>query len=522
MDSADRRLKNEAQLSPFDCVLEGERLLGAGDHEGAEHFFEMALARAPKMAGAFFNLGMICRSAGDWRGAMKRFREVVALDREDHQALFHLGEACIACGLEREGWHLMEQAHRLAPAIQEYAHVLARRSFERGDFRKCLQFLRHLSPEGNAGIHTMLRICHEELGNGGEAERIRTMSAESISIRTDMPEDNATSGGEEAHLIPDGEIKLAVFSSLNSFITELLEFFRRRYHVRIFSAEKASEMFDVMQWCDVAWFEWCDHLLAEATKMPKVCPIVCRIHRYEAYSHYPELVEWEKVDHVVMVSRTIRDDLLRRFRIGSDISVVHNGLDFSKFEFPTKKRYGAKVAYAGYIKPVKNPSLMVQCFYALKRYDPTMTFHIAGVHQDYAHELYFDDMLGRLGVQVEYSGWVPDTGRWYRDKDFVISASVNESFQYSVIEGMAMGLLPLVHTWRGCEQFYPREALFRTPDECVACVRRYRNGDMYETARIMRRNLEERFGFEKQCADLDAIITRLFTLSKPGKSIANG
>jgi hypothetical protein len=80
-----------------------------------------------------------------------------------------------------------------------------------------------------------------------------------------------------------------------------------------------------------------------------------------------------------------------------------------------------------------------------------------------------------------------------------------------VAEGIALGLLPLVHTWRGCEQFYPPESLFRTPGECVENVRRYREQNMAATARRFRDEMEPRFSVERQYREIDSVIIPLFS-----------
>jgi len=66
---------------------------------------------------------------------------------------------------------------------------------------------------------------------------------------------------------------------------------------------------------------------------------------------------------------------------------------------------------------------------------------------------------------------------WYDDKDFVISTSLFESFHYSIAEGMASGLLPLIHNWYGARNLYPGKYLFDDPDQCLDLLKQLESSD---------------------------------------------
>lgn len=499
----------------YELLTEGDAARETGDLAHAYGCYQKALKTAPLMGEAPYGLGRVEFSRTNYREALRYFRELIHRDQTDHEAYYYLGLTCRNLSLTEEGDEFLKEAHRLQPKNPHYALALAVPYFVMGAYDRCLEVLRYGESMNNPEVLNLMGKCHYSIN---EIEKARKFWKKSLSLEPDQKDiiDQLNSLKKEASRFQQNrkEIKLAVFSQLNSFLGDVLQHFRQEYTAQVYSGKSLTEMYQLLEWCDIAWFEWCDNLLIEATRMPKVCKIVCRLHRYEAHTDYPSAVQWDKVDRLIMVSETIKDDLLLRFPIETPISIVHNGLNLSKFPFQDSRQYGKKVAYVGYIKPVKNPALMIQCFYALKQYDPEFTFHIAGEHQDIAHQLYFKDMLKRLDITVEYAGWVNNVPGWLADKDFITSFSIIESFQYSVAEGMALGLFPLVHTWRGCEQFYPERSFFRTSEEFVERVREYQMNDLHTIAREHRFVIETRFSMERMCEEIDTVLMGVVEFNK--------
>lgn len=77
---------------------EGQRLLAAGDLDGAAGYFETALVADPRNANAFIGLGRIARSQELPGKAIGFFREALALDPDNRTALAAQGEAMVVRG----------------------------------------------------------------------------------------------------------------------------------------------------------------------------------------------------------------------------------------------------------------------------------------------------------------------------------------------------------------------------------------------------------------------------------------
>jgi hypothetical protein len=86
---------------------------------------------------------------------------------------------------------------------------------------------------------------------------------------------------------------------------------------------------------------------------------------------------------------------------------------------------------------------------------------------------------------------VDDMPDWYADKDFVLSTSHSEWFHYSIAEGMASGLMPLIHDRLGAGEIYPHEFLFTDPGERLDPLRRLEKAPRQRLAQENRRFIVE-------------------------------
>ena len=115
-------------------------------------------------------------------------------------------------------------------------------------------------------------------------------------------------------------------------------------------------------------------------------------------------------------------------------------------------------------------------------------------------------MIKEMGIPVSFEGWVEDIPSWFEDKDYIICSSISESFMYAIVEGIACGLMPLVHNWPGSDQIYPKECIFLTSDECLEMVKRYENYDKHKKAIELRDHMKSRFSLEKQISEIEELL----------------
>jgi tetratricopeptide (TPR) repeat protein len=316
--------------------------------------------------------------------------------------------------------------------------------------------------------------------------------------------------------------KLLFVASQKSFLTDIINELSRDNQVEVYGGTKVDEMMALMRGADVAWFEWCDNYLIEATRLPKMCPIICRLHSYEAFTDMPRKVDWSKVDHLVFVNESVQTLFKAQVSEAPPMSVIHNGVDLARFRIPKRKQYGKKIASIGYINYKKNPALLLYCFKKIHEYDPEYTLHIAGKHQDSRIALYFEHFLRCNPLPVEFEGWVQDIPSWLADKSYVISTSLFESFHYSIAEGMASGVMPLIHNWYGADGLYPNEYLFEDPDGCLELLRRLEQEDKRQLAHCNRRFIGQRYDVYQKTEDIARLMASVVEAGAVAPSAKRG
>ncbi len=305
--------------------------------------------------------------------------------------------------------------------------------------------------------------------------------------------------------------KIAFFSSIDSFVGDIIDYLGKSNEVKLFDNTGKNEMKDLMEWADISWFEWCDQYLIEATKLEKKSKIVCRLHSYEAFTDFPLQVDWEKVDLLVYVNKSVQEIVASKIKIDVPQVVIHNAVDTKKFKIPTKKNRGKKIASVGYINYKKNPELLLYSFKKIYDYDNEYTLHIAGQHQDPRIKLYFEHFIKENNLPVTFDGWVDDMPSWYADKDFVISTSLFESFHYSIAEGMASGLMPLIHNWYGASYLYPKKYLFNTPDDCLEMLKNYETANLKKIAKENRTYIVDKYSLDDKMLQISTQLSNLLT-----------
>ena len=260
------------------------------------------------------------------------------------------------------------------------------------------------------------------------------------------------------------------------FVKDIIEDYKNiGFDVRVIPANGLSqdEMYQIMQWSDISWFEWANGPIIHASNFPKVCKIVCRLHKYEVYSDTPKMINWSNVDHFILVSPVMLD-VFKQFHFKdieqtTDVRIIPNALDMERFNYSDKER-GYNIAYIARFHAAKNPSLMLQVMHALVKKDDRYKCYIAGGVQDVTEYQYFQYMVEQMGLEknVFYDGIIENIDQWLDDKHFVLSTSVIESQGVAIMEAMTKGLKPVIHNYFGNPEYYfGKEYIFNSVDEAV-------------------------------------------------------
>lgn len=293
-----------------------------------------------------------------------------------------------------------------------------------------------------------------------------------------------------------GDTNLLIVDRLGSFTVDLGQYFANQG----WSVTRRAQLDDRWRaWPDLVWFEWCDQNLLEGTQQPWHCPVICRLHSYEAFTDLPPHIRWEHVDALVFVAPHIRDLVLAQWPTLKDqveMVVIPNGVSPDGLTF-RERQHGHRIGYLGYLNHKKGVDILVQAIRVLPDYE----FRVAGRFQDPHLEYYWHECTKDL-PNIWFDGWVPPEQKddWLEGVDYLISPSIVESFGYSIAEAMLKGLFPILHQRPGA--IYPSHT-FRSVNDIRALLAKPYDSTAY------RQHVLDHYALTGQMEATEALFVRL-------------
>lgn len=224
---------------------------------------------------------------------------------------------------------------------------------------------------------------------------------------------------------------------------------------------------------DIVIFGWCNkETVGQISELPTNKPKIVYFRRYEL-----GLDSWKKLSpnnaaHFIFVNSYIRQQVLDWFattyRKPIASSLIYNGVKMDKWDYK-ERQHGKNVAMVGYVNARKNFPMALQIMAQLGE---GYVLHIAGAIQDYDVWAYINHMAKYLKIRVIYHGEIPNhyLDQWLEDKNYLLCTSISEGNPNNVIEAMAKGIKPVVHSWPGSvEQFY--WSTFEKSEDAVKMIR---------------------------------------------------
>ncbi|MHC4544306.1 MAG: glycosyltransferase [Planctomycetota bacterium] len=447
----------------------GLELAETGKYQEALACIQEHLCEAPDDAQALNDAGTILYCLGRPDEAIDHFVKARSLQSDSADILWNLVEAYLGVGRVNEAVQLFDNMERIGILNADVLNRTANAFLAQDNKAGAIEMLHHsleLSP-GQKILEPMIDV-----------------------IRSKMP--------KVAFFCGDGM----------RFLNETVDFIKQGFEVRLFKDQAEEELYDLMKWSDISWFEP-GHLAVTASKLPKLCENIIRLDRYDAYKQWPQQVNWANVDILVTVGNSFVGDALVQKVPGlesqTSIVTVPSGVNLEKFSF-TNRRRGKNIAFLANLRMLKNPAFVLQCMQKLHYIDPEYRLFFGGEFADAALEHYLKHMVDVLGLRsvVSFDGWQDDVRCWLEDKHYIVSTSIVESQSMGVLEGMACGLKPVVHNFQGADQVFPSEFLFNISEEFCEQIL----SDNYEPQRY-RRFVEENYPLENQLVKINDIFMRL-------------
>jgi glycosyltransferase involved in cell wall biosynthesis len=293
--------------------------------------------------------------------------------------------------------------------------------------------------------------------------------------------------------LPDTEVRLLdlgtdpVREPLTRRISDLVE--HRLGGKPGYGAEVEEWLRPHLDWADTVFVDWCTSSAALVTLVdPGTARIIVRLHSFEAFAIWPQVVDFSRVDDLVFVSDHLRDLTLaavpRLTAPGAPRTpVVGNAMDLRRYarEKPAEARF--TLGLVGISAIAKDPRWAIEVLRELRRVDARYRLLLVGSdvngRTSPAAKAYQQAYL-RDVAELEPSGAVVRTGQTHdvpaalTDVGVMISSSVREGSPCGLIEGAASGAVPVVRDWpffagkpHGARTLFPADWVVDTPQQAA-------------------------------------------------------
>ncbi|WP_349877982.1 glycosyltransferase family 1 protein [Micromonospora sp. HUAS YX12] len=242
-----------------------------------------------------------------------------------------------------------------------------------------------------------------------------------------------------------------------------------------------------LDWADTVFVDWCQAAAVLFTLHdPGSTRIIVRLHSFEAFSFWPHLVDFSRVDDVVFVSDHLRDlatAVLPQLTDGPRLRVIDNAMDLQRY--PRSKPADARfnLGMVGFSSVAKDPRWTIEVLRKLRERDERYRLTLIGSNfndrtskpaKDYGKLLNQDlAELEPLGAVRRY-GQTDDVPAALQEVGVIVSSSVRESFHCGLVEGAASGAVPVVRDWpffagkpHGARTLFPADWVAESPAEAA-------------------------------------------------------
>lgn len=315
------------------------------------------------------------------------------------------------------------------------------------------------------------------------------------------------------------KIKIAIFlrEGQDSFVEDIIHYLSFNYTVKKIYVSYYNQINIGMDWADICWFEFCSDLIRHASKSKLAIEkkIVCRLHSSEAFTSIVNEINWNVVDKLIFVSKTIKDYVINQ-GINLDenqVEIIPNGVNLERYSYKVRNP-GFNIAFVGRINFKKGPMLLLQSINVIKKIDNRFKLYIAGKFEEARYELYFNQMIKEMGLEesVIIEGWISDIDNWLEDKNYVISTSLLESQHMAIMEAMAKGIKPLVHNFYGAREIYNNQVIWNDMEQLVDLIKNNYNSKEYYHF------VERKYSLEKTNVMINRLIDNVMRKNKKKKN----
>lgn len=243
---------------------------------------------------------------------------------------------------------------------------------------------------------------------------------------------------------------------------------------------KVKDTKEFVSWADKILCHWADKyaiVLTDPSINTKPLYVILRSYEIFSADGWADLglIRWDNIKQLFMLNEAHLHPFHCRVN-GVNPIFIKNGIDVDEW-IPQGEKNPHKIAWICNLNEKKGVELVVQAIHELNKVNNVVLEHI-GQNQDIRRWYYLEQVMPRLNTRWYNSGYKNShdfVKEFLKDKGFIISTSIAEGNPMNIIEAMASGVIPLVHTWPGSEHQFPKECLWTTFDDLREIYRKLSN-----------------------------------------------
>ncbi|MEU5070197.1 glycosyltransferase family 1 protein [Streptomyces asoensis] len=244
-----------------------------------------------------------------------------------------------------------------------------------------------------------------------------------------------------------------------------------------------------LDWADTLFLEWAAGPAGMLTTIdPGDTRIVVRLHSYEAFTRWPHMTDFSRIDDMVFVAPHVKDltaSLVPTLRgeQAPGFHLIDNAMDLSGFNRPKPAEARFNLGLVGISQVAKDPKWALDVLERVRKHDERYRLLLVGgdmdpktsqATKDYLNE--FEELLEPLeesGAVVRL-GATDDVPSKLVEIGTILSSSVREGCHVGLMEGAASGAVPVVRDWpfyagkpNSARTLYPEGWVVASPAEAA-------------------------------------------------------
>ncbi|MDX2676800.1 glycosyltransferase family 1 protein [Streptomyces soliscabiei] len=244
-----------------------------------------------------------------------------------------------------------------------------------------------------------------------------------------------------------------------------------------------------LDWADTVFLEWAAGPASMLTTIdPGDTRIVVRLHSYEAFTRWPHMTDFSRIDDLIFVAPHVKDLTatlvpMLRGEHAPEFHLIDNAMDLSGFNRTKPAEARFNLGLVGISQVAKDPKWALDVLERVRKHDERYRLLLVGGDMDpktsQATRLYlneFEELLAPLeesGAVVRL-GPTDDVPSKLVEIGTILSSSVREGCHVGLMEGAASGAVPVVRDWpfyagkpNSARTLYPEGWVVSSPAEAA-------------------------------------------------------